>query len=151
MHDPDSAHGKLKAAIAAECDSRGAPTQDEIIEWLLGARSDLVRDALRQLARETLIERLDAARTDDFLEANPELREREPSMRLLAEDLGFKVWFLFGLQGKTLIECARANELLGKLRLEELKARREMMAGQINGWADETIRGLEADFGKENL
>jgi hypothetical protein len=143
MHDD----GELKAAIAAECDVRGEPTQDEIVEWLLGARSGLVRDALGRLVRETLLARLDDAKTEELLTANPELREREREMRLLAEDLGFKVWFLFGLDGGTLIQCAAANQLLAGLRLAELEARRAMMAGQINEWAEETIRGLEADFG----
>jgi hypothetical protein len=123
MKDPDSALGKLRAAIAAECDSRGEATDDEIIERLLGNRRDLVRDALRQLVRESFIERLDEARTVEFLDANPELREREPHMRLLADSLDFKLWFLFGLPGKTLVECAKVNELLVQLRFAELEAK----------------------------
>jgi hypothetical protein len=149
MHDPDSALGKLKTAIAAEYDARSEPTQQEMIEWLLGDRSDLVRNALRQLVHETFISRLDDAATEDFLEANPDLREREPPMRLLADSLDFKLWFLFGLPGRTLIECAKANELLVQLRFAELEASREMMAEHINELADETIRGPEEDFGKD--
>src|SRR5215471_10586325 len=116
----------LRALIAAECKARFAKDHDlglaEVAEWLVRRRRPAVIAALTELVDEVIEQLNDDGRAESVLHARPELREREPAMRLTSETLGVPLWHLLEVDEETTAGCVLAAELVERLRMEESAA-----------------------------
>lgn len=159
----------LRAIIAAECEARLASDhqcgQEEVAEWLVRRHRPAVIAALADLVGQVIEQLNDDARVERVLRFRPELREREPAMRLISKTLGVGCWHLLEQDDQTTAGCVLASEFIHSLREEEIEATLEAMKRleefirpvtdghphmtvaeafqEIERQTDETIGGLE--------